>query len=97
MIIIMIMIVVLVLVLVVITIVILFCSDPADLDRSWLSVPKGITLCCHGWRHQSSPWHGPGRWYGGRNWDAVARTPSLSTLARSNGKDKPIQLVPGWV
>ena len=27
----------------------------------------------------------------------VARTPLSSVLARSSGKDKPIQLVPGWL
>ena len=45
----------------------------------------------------TSPGLMPGpRWYGGPGTPSH-QDPSPSTLARSNGKDKSIQLVPGWL
>ena len=78
-----------------------FSSGSIDLEGSWLSVPKVITLpvlgCCGG-RHWSDLSRGEARALVWKNWATqLPEPPSLSVLERSNGKVKPIQLVPDWL
>ena len=44
----------------------------------------------------TSPGRRPGHWNGGTRMTSN-QDPLLSAPARSNGKDKPMQLVPGWL